>query len=385
MTGSPFTPRPLEPAAPTEDPKPARASASTPEDSPGPRWRRRPAGSTWGDFGQDDQLGRLNLITPEKVRQGIAEVREGLTFCLSLPLDLPGGNALNPRRHPPVLRPTLRGQRPNMLYRLVDDHAVLTDVICDDLAVLHLQYSTQWDSFAHVGSLFDANDDGIDEPVFYNGYRGGQHILGPTEAADAGLPSGSNRSSTSVAKALGIEHMAGHGVQGRAVLIDLHAHLGDAPQSVGYEGLMRIIETDRIEVEAGDMVLLHTGFAQWLVDCQGNPDPVKITAHCASLDGRDERLLQWITDSGLSILAADNYAVEAQPAREASDRAARCAALPLHEHCLFKLGVHLGELWWLTPLATWLRTHARSRFLLTAPPLRLPGAVGSPASPIATV
>jgi hypothetical protein len=24
-----------------------------------PRWTRRPAGSTWGDFGPDDQLGRL--------------------------------------------------------------------------------------------------------------------------------------------------------------------------------------------------------------------------------------------------------------------------------------------------------------------------------------
>jgi len=57
----------------------------------------------------------------------------------------------------------------------------------------------------------------------------------------------------------------------------------------------------------------------------------------------------------------------------------------LHEHCLFKLGIHLGELWHLTPLANWLRANQRSRFLLTAPPLRLPGAVGSPVAPIATV
>ena len=61
-----------------------------------PRWKRRPEGSTWGDFGADDQLGRLNLLTPEKVRQGVAEVREGRVFCLSLPLDLPGGNILYP-------------------------------------------------------------------------------------------------------------------------------------------------------------------------------------------------------------------------------------------------------------------------------------------------
>jgi hypothetical protein len=42
-------------------------------------------------------------------------------------------------------------------------------------------------------------------------------------------------------------------------------------------------------------------------------------------------------------------------------------------------------LWWLRDLAQWLRPRRRSRFLLTAPPLRLPGAVGSPATPVATV
>ena len=55
------------------------------------RWKQRPPGSTWGDFGPDDELGRLNLLRPEKVKQGVAEVREGLVFCLSLALDFPGG------------------------------------------------------------------------------------------------------------------------------------------------------------------------------------------------------------------------------------------------------------------------------------------------------
>jgi hypothetical protein len=53
--------------------------------------------------------------------------------------------------------------------------------------------------------------------------------------------------------------------------------------------------------------------------------------------------------------------------------------------CLFKLGIHLGELWWLTDLAGYLRAAGRTRFLLTAPPLRLPGAVGSPVTPVGTV
>jgi hypothetical protein len=348
-----------------------------------PRWRNRPPGSNWGEFGPDDQLGRLNLVTPEKVRQGVAEVREGRTFCLSLPLDLPGGNALNPRRHPPVLRPTVRGNgRPNMVYRMMDDDPNLSDVVCDDLAILHLQYSTQWDSFAHVGSMFDANGDGLPEPVFYNGYRGGFHIFGPTDPADAGVPTAPGPKTTSGARALGIENMAMHGLQGRGVLVDLHAHFGDARTVVGYDALMRVLEADRVVVEPGDMVLLHTGFGQRVVDMQGRPDPAVLHGACAVLDGRDERLLQWITDSGLAILAADNYAVEAYPA--APGRGC-CASLPLHEHCLFRLGVHLGELWWLTPLATWLRAAGRHRFLLTAPPLRLPGAVGSPTTPIATV
>src|SRR6476660_10136249 len=94
-----------------------------------PRWKQRPPGSTWGDFGADDQLGRLNLLTPDKVLQGIAEVREGRVFCLSLPLDYPGGNALNTRRHPPVLRPTVREGRPNFIVTLEGTGS--TDVLND--------------------------------------------------------------------------------------------------------------------------------------------------------------------------------------------------------------------------------------------------------------
>ncbi len=180
------------------------------------RWRRRPEGSTWGDFGPDDELGRLNLLTPEKVRQGAAEVREGLTFCLSLPLDFPGGNVLNPRRHAPQIRPTVRASgRPNMNFPVCEEVPDATDVISDDLAVLHLQYSTQWDSLAHVGSLFDVEGDGTPRPVYYNGFRAGSDITGPATAEEAGAPSR--------AQALGIERLAERGMQGRGVLIDLHA------------------------------------------------------------------------------------------------------------------------------------------------------------------
>ena len=343
-----------------------------------PRWKRRPMGSNWGDFGPDDQRGRLNLITPAKVRQGLAEAREGITFCLSLPLDYPGGNGLNPRRHPPALRPTLRGGKPN--FNCTIDESECTDVFNDDLAILHLQYSTQWDSLAHVGGLFDADGDGVKERVYYNGFRAGQEIVGPTDGADAGV---NGTRGTSRAGALGVENLAEHGVQGRGVMVDLRAHLGDASRRVGYDDLMRVLEADRVEVEPGDMVCFHTGFSDRVLEMKREPDPALLHGMCAALDGRDAKLLAWVSSSGVAALIADNYAVEAFPSAPGED--ACCSMLPLHEHCLFKNGIPLGELWLLTPLARWLRERGRSRFLLTAPPLRLPGAVGSPVTPIATV
>ncbi|GKS74805.1 cyclase family protein [Acidovorax sp. SUPP950] len=348
-----------------------------------PRWQHRPAGSTWGDFGPHDQLGRLNLLTPEKVRQGVAEVQEGLAFALSLPLDYPGGNALNPNRQPPVLRPLLRKGLVNFNCLLGALEPGRTDVLSDDLAILHLQYSTQWDGLAHAGSMFDANGDGLPEALYYNGYAAGRDIVGPDDVRDAGVPAAPGAAtSTSAAHALGIEGMARTGVQGRGVMIDLRAHLGDARTVVGYDTLMRVLEADGVAVEPGDIVCLHTGFADVVLGMRRHPDPAVLADSCAVLDGRDDRLLQWITDSQLAAIAADNYAVEAFPAKAGP---ACCAALPLHEHCLFKLGVHLGELWHLTPLAAWLRARHRSRFLLTAPPLNLPGAIASPVTPVATV
>jgi hypothetical protein len=358
------------------------ASGSAARSVAPPRWKKRPAGSTWGDFGPDDQLGRLNLLTPEKILQGVAEVREGLRFCLSLPLDYPGRNVLNPRRLPPVLRPNLRGGLPNLNYLMSRDNPDYTDVVSDDLVVLHLQYSTQWDSFAHVGQMFDANDDGWPEPVYYNGYRAGQDIVGPSDPDDAGPPGKVMGTSTSAARALGIENMATHPIQGRAVMIDLHAHFGRERRAVGYDDLQRVLEADGVVVEPGDMVCLHTGFAQMLVEMNREPDGELLARSCAVLDGRDDRLLQWVEDCGLAALIADNYGVEAYPT---TSHRKNCSSLPLHEKCLFRLGVPLGELWQLTPLAAWLRANGRSRFLLTAPPLRLPGAIGSPTTPVATV
>jgi len=344
----------------------------------GKRWQVRPEGSNWGEFGEDDQRGRLNLLTPEKVLQGIAEVQVGRSFCLSLPLDRPG-KGLNPARHPPRRYATVRHGLPSHNFRMSGLDPSFTDVINDDAVLIHTQFSTQWDSLAHVGGMFDLEGDGKAVPAFYNGWRGDTEIVAPQETR-AGEDWA--RYEGMEAKALGIENMAEACVQGRGVLIDLNARFGRDFRLVGYDDLMRACEAGGVTVEEGDMVCLYTGFADLLLEMGRDTDIKALHGSCAQLDGRDARLLRWITDSGLAVLIADNYAVEALPSTPGEGC---CAALPLHEHCLFKLGVHLGELWYLSELAAWLGEHGRSRFLLTAPPLRLPGAVGSPVTPVATV
>jgi len=344
-----------------------------------PRWKRRPEGSNWGDFGPDDQLGRANLLTPEQVLKGVREVRSGRSFCLSLPLDLPGGNALNPRRHPPRLAATVNGDVPYMNFPMRNIDPTSIDVLSDDQVVLALQYSTQWDALAHVGAWFDVMDDGQPVKAYYNGYRAGEHVVGGADDGAHEDHDGCNHGMG--AHRLGVENLAVKSMQGRGVLVDFVPHHGHARTLIGYDALRRVMDRDGVEVEPGDMLVLRTGFADVVMDHAGRASAETLHNSGAVLDGADERLLQWITDSGIACICADNYAVEAYPARQ---REGPKSLLPLHHHCLFKLGLPLAELWYLRELAEYLRAEGRHRFLLTAPPLRLPGAVGSPVTPVAT-
>ncbi len=330
------------------------------------RWTRRPPGSNWGDFGPDDRLGRLNLITPEVRLAALKEVREGRVFSLSLPLDYPGGEAADaPRKRPTHFASELGG------HQLFNFPLTETDLCCDDAVTIYLQYSTQWDSLAHWGRMFDVDGSGVAQPVYYNGFRGGQHIHGP------------DRTGTPDAGPLGIDAMAAAGVQGRGVLVNLVKTYGRCRVLIDYDKLMRAIEEQKVEVRQGDMLLLYTGYCDAVMAMAKQPDEAVLQDTGAALDGSDDRLLDWIEASGISALIADNGAVEGyDPELKATGPN---GLLPLHDRCLFKLGIHLGELWWLPELAAYLDRAGRHAFLLTAPPLRLPGAAGSPVTPVATV
>ena len=336
------------------------------------RWQKRPEGSNWGEFGDDDQRGRLNLLTAERRLRALQEVKTGEVFCLSHPLDRPGGSILNSFRKPPVFHPVTRDGHLYFNLAMQETDPRFTDVGADEAVMLYTQYSTHWDALAHKGTVFDANGDGVAEKVFYNGFqivdeagRGTQGELG--------------------AVALGAAEMAVTGVQGRAVMVDLRHHYGDERVDVTWDMFERVMREDSVQVEQGDILCLHTGLGQLIRDADGKLDN-SIKTKCAVLDGYDKRLLEWISDTGVAAIAADNLAVERSSTLGVDPRLHHHGPqLPLHEHCLVKLGINLGELWYLSELASWLRRNQRSRFLLTAPPLRLPGAAGSPVTPIATV
>jgi hypothetical protein len=329
------------------------------------RWVCKPEGSNWGDFGPDDQVGRLNMITPEMRKAAAAEVKEGKCFTLSLPLDYPGDGTEpdSPRQPPKLFARALGG---NTLYNMPLGRLVVSD----DCVELTLQYSTQWDSLAHVGAMFDVDGSGNKIPVYYNGWRAGEHIVGP------------QGNKPPCAHCLGIENMATTGVQGRGVLFNFVESFGRGRTLVSYDKLMRVIDDQKVDVRAGDFLLFYTGFGDALMSMNKKPDNDVLDKYGAALDGTDKKLLKWITDTNVVSLISDNPAVEYADMK--SDVTSH-DFLPLHEHCIFKLGIHLGEYFWLTDLANYLWGAKRSAFMFTGPPLRLPGAVGSPATPVATV
>ena len=255
----------------------------------------------------------MNLLTPARRLAAVQEVREGIVFSLSLPLDYPGGPGLWETRSPPRLAATrLANGHPAYPFHMSQYARRATDVVCDDEVTLCLQYSTQWDALAHCGSEFDADGDGVREAVFYNGFRAGTDIAGPDDAGGTG------------AHRLGIENLARAGVQGRGVLLDLYREYGRKPASVGYEELMRLMESQQVEVEAGDFLCLYTGFADLVLEMKKVPDHRVLHRSCAGLAGADARLQRWIADSGLVALCADNAAVESTAMQDSGAERERC-------------------------------------------------------------
>ena len=288
------------------------------------RWKHRPEGSNWGDFGPDDELGRLNLhhagkgAARHRRSEGGRQLLPVAAARLSRRQSAQPGARIRRSASPRSARRTaalsiaaVRGP-----IRDLPTWSATTACCC------HTQYSTQWDALSHVGSEFDADGDGVAEIVFYNGWRGGEHIVwrGQTTITAMGRCSPFEGAD---AKRLGIEKMAERCVQGRAVHDRPARHSRRRRRSTSTStSWTQRCDADKVTVEAGDMVCFHTGFAT----ADPGDEPRSRRRKCCSiplsraLDGRDPRLLEWVRDSGVAALIADNYAVERYPTRAGEGR-----------------------------------------------------------------
>jgi len=188
-----------------------------------------PEGSAWGLFGDDDELGCLNLITPEKVVEAAKLVRRGAVFPLNLRLDEPS--------------PPMHG-RGALKHHLLDmGGGVARD---DYLDSFYLQASTQWDGFRHIRHPRDG---------FYNGVTNEEIVAG-----DQGK--------------LGVETFARKGIATRGVLLDVDRFLREQGTTLEMES-SELITKDQLEaclawekadVRPGDILVIRTGWLRWYLE-----------------------------------------------------------------------------------------------------------------------
>ena len=86
----------------------------------------------------------------------------------------------------------------------------------------------------------------------------------------------------------------------------------------------------------------------------------------------------WLHDTEIAAIATDTWGFEVRP-----NEFDVPAFQPLHQVVIPNIGLTIGEMWDLEVLATVCERLGRYEFLLSAPPLPITDAVGSPINPIA--
>lgn len=294
-----------------------------------------PAGPEWwpSEWGPDDERGAANLITPAKVLEATALIREGRIYELgreyepSMPLF---GN-----RHFSLTIPGL----PTVISNAENAVVFNDEVVSGELG----QIGTQFDGLGHVGTAMDG------DYVFYNGFK----------LSEFGTAYGLTK--------LGIENVGA--LFTRGVLLDVARYKGverlEPTYIITVEDIEGTLEMQGIdEIRAGDAVLFHTGWGQlWNVDND---------TYGASEPGPGITAIKWLAEKRILLTGADNFAMEAIP----GENPAR--AIEGHQW-LISRGIYNIENLDLAALAA----DEVYEFAFIFAPMKLTGATGAPGNPIA--
>jgi kynurenine formamidase len=296
--------------------------------------------SNWGSWGADDTLGTLNHITDARRLAAVREVQTGAIFDLGIEVTKDGiqagtGSRVNPS-HLMSLTPLDFGHRADKMF------------VADDYVYMPLQSVTQWDGLGHVGY-----DDKL-----YNGF-------------EAGTITTRNGSLT-----LSIHDVARKGVIGRGVLLDI-ARLKSVDRlpagfAIGPDLLEAAEAAQGVRTGPGDILMVRTG---WIRNWTEDRD---VAGFWAGEPGLSLAAAEWLHAREIAAVAVDNWAVEVtQP------DAGLAGSLPLHCVLIRDMGMTLGEIFDFEALAQACAAAGRWSCLLSAPPVKVVGGVGTPLTPIA--
>ncbi|MGD0076181.1 MAG: cyclase family protein [Candidatus Binataceae bacterium] len=296
--------------------------------------------TNWGKWGPNDELGTLNYVTPDKVRDAAKLVKDGRVISLALPLDSEGPQNGKFNRFNPIHL---------MLASGADADAGTQDHIptlrySDDMIIMPLQCATQWDSLAHI--FYDGK--------MYNGYDMKLVNLG-----------GAKKNSVVAFKEKAV---------GRGVLLDIPAYKGrkwlDPGEPIFTEDLDGCAAKEGVKIGAGDFVLIRTGqIAQ--VRAQGSWGEYP----GGDAPGLSVTVAPWVHQKQIAAFATDTWGTEVRP-NETPE-----VFQPLHIILLVHGGLLIGEIFDLEALAADCARDGRYEFMFVAPPLTITGAVGSPINP----
>jgi kynurenine formamidase len=302
-----------------------------------------PAGAAWGVFGDDDQLGTVNLLTSERVVQAASFVRSGRVFALNLPIDIPD---------PPLFT---RGKHRHVIKQFA------SYILDDYLDNFYPQASSQWDALSHVKHPQLGAYNGFPDSDL-TGYGGSK---------------------------LGIDNLARRGMAGRGILADIARYYERQGKQldcstndvVPLEDLLATLEAQGTKVWPGDVLLVRVGWTKaYRAMSEEQKSELARETKSPGIEG-SQRTARWLWEQHIAAVASDSPGLEAIPPPGSGDFME--ANDLLHFHMLSFFGMPIGEMWNLEELADDCASDNRYEFFFTSAPLNIPGGVGSPPNALA--
>ncbi len=290
-------------------------------------------------WGPDDEIGRLNLITPESRARILSRVAGGAVYDLSVEyfIGMPSWQAAGDPH-----------------YRIWMTHTPDGTIVDDPLGVgremnEHVAYSgAAIHMYTHMGTHIDMlNHLGLDGEI-WNGHKTEGNI------GDRGwIVAGAENIPPIIARGVMIDVAAAHGVE---MLPDGYRITGD--------DLAAALRRQRVELREGDVVLVRTGRMKVYENA---------AAFMTDSPGLGMSAARFLAERGAMIVGADNLSLEAFPSEVEGNY------VPVHTFLLAQHGIPIMEVVYLEELSR----DGVYEFAFIGGSLKLRGSDGAPMRPIA--